>query len=157
LRGLPEPLAQWLDEVETPEAFLLLNFLGELSRRVSAAYGSRLRSAGIDFSEYVVLWALRLAEPRLPSVSELRERVVMSSGGIALAIKRLEGKGLAARHVSAHDGRIVLVELTPKGRRLINELMAADLERHDRMLDGVSARGRTAILDALVTVLRRLD
>ena len=84
-QGLPEPLERWRHDVALPDAFLLLNFLGEISRRVSSSYGTWLRPFGIDFSEYVVLWALRLLEPKLPSVSDLRARVVMSSGGIARA------------------------------------------------------------------------
>lgn len=157
LQDLPEPLERWLPDVDLPDAFLLLNFLGELSRRVSAAYGVLLRPHGVDFSEYVVLWALRLAEPRLPSISVLRATVVMSSGGIALAINRLVRKGLVQRRPAAGDGRTVLVELTDEGHRLIDRLMAIDLERHERMLDGLGPPERAEILGGLADVLRRFS
>jgi len=153
-RTLAAPLLQpWLTEVDTPDAFLLLNFLGELSRRVTAAYGAFVRPYGIDFSEYVVLWAALLWEPQLPAISQLRRQVVMSSGGIALAVNRLERKRLVRRKTSAHDGRAVLVQLTAKGRRLILELMEADMARHQELLEGLGDARRTAMLDGLADVL----
>ena len=154
-QDLPESLERWRHDVASPEAFLLLNFLGEISRRVSSAYGTWLRPHGIDFSEYVVLWALRLLEPRSPSVSDLRARVVMSSGGIALALNRLDKKRIVRRKPSTEDGRAVIVHLTPKGRRLIDHLMTLDMERHEQLLAGLGATQRSAVLDGLAEVLQR--
>ena len=154
-QDLPEALERWLPDVELPDAFLLLNFLGEISRRVSTAYGALLRPYGVDFSEYVVLWACRLHEPELPAVSYLRSRVVMSSGGIALAINRLERKQLVKRKPSPDDGRTVLVQLTAKGRRLIDQLMALDLDRHEALLDGLDAGQRGDVLEGLAEILKR--
>jgi len=154
-QGLPEPLERWRHDVALPDAFLLLNFLGEISRRVSSSYGTWLRPFGIDFSEYVVLWALRLLEPKLPSVSDLRGRVVMSSGGIALALNRLDKKRLVRRKPSPQDGRAVIVQLTPKGRRLIDQLMTQDVERHEQLLDGLAPIERGIVLDGLAEILQR--
>jgi DNA-binding MarR family transcriptional regulator len=153
---MPELLRPWMREVPTPEAFALLNLLGEISRRVSAGYGQFLRPHGIDFSEYVLLWALRLHHPNAPAMSELRRRVVMSSGGIALAANRLERKGLARRRPAPHDRRTVLLALTAKGRRLVDGLMADDLERHERLLSALAPRRRTEVLDGLAEILHRL-
>jgi DNA-binding MarR family transcriptional regulator len=153
---MPELLRPWTSRVPTPEAFVLLNLLGEISRRVSAAYGQVLRPHGIDFSEYVLLWALRLHHPRRPAMSELRGRVVMSSGGIALAANRLERKGLARRRATPDDRRTVLLALTAKGRRLIDGLMAEDLERHEHLLSPLRPGRRTEVLDGLAEILHRL-
>jgi DNA-binding MarR family transcriptional regulator len=153
---MPELLRPWVNQVPSPEAFVLLNQLGEISRRVSAAYGQFLRPHGIDFSEYVLLWALRLHHPRRPAMSELRGRVVMSSGGIALAANRLERKGLARRRAAPNDRRTVLLALTAKGRRLIDGLMAEDLERHEQLLSPLPPRRRTEVLDGLAEILHRL-
>jgi DNA-binding MarR family transcriptional regulator len=145
-----------MSEVASPQAFVLLNQLGEISRRVVAGYGRFLRPSSIDFSEYVLLWALRLHQPRRPAMTELRRRVVMSSGGVALAVNRLERKGLARRRAAENDRRTVLVELTPKGRRLVNALIAEDLERHERLLSSLTASRRTEVLDGLAEILDRL-
>jgi DNA-binding MarR family transcriptional regulator len=153
---MPEILRPWVSEVQAPEAFVALNLLGEISRRVSAAYGQFLRPHGIDFSEYVLLWALRLYHPRLPAMSELRGRVVMSSGGVALAVNRLERKGLARRRAADQDRRTVRLQLTAKGRRLIDTLMADDLDRHEQLLGGLAPGRRTEVLDGLAEILDRL-
>jgi DNA-binding MarR family transcriptional regulator len=153
---MPELLRPWVSQVPTPESFILLNQLGEISRRVTAAYGQFLRPHGIDFSEYVLLWALRLHHPQSPAMSELRRRVVMSSGGIALAANRLERKGLARRRASERDRRTVLLALTAEGRRLIDALMAEDLERHQRLLAPLTPDRRIEVLDGLAEILDRL-
>ena len=153
---MPEILRPWADRVTTPEAFVLLNQLGEISRRVSATYGQFLRPHGIDFSEYVLLWALRLHHPKAPAMSELRSRVVMSSGGIALAANRLERKNLARRRAAPHDRRTVLLALTPKGRRMIDGLMDSDLERHEHLLSTLPPGRRAQVLDGLAEILHRL-
>jgi DNA-binding MarR family transcriptional regulator len=153
---MPELLRPWVSQVPSPEAFVLLNQLGEISRRVSAGYGQFLRPHGIDFSEYVLLWALRLHSPRPTAMSELRGRVVMSSGGIALAANRLERKGLARRRAAPNDRRTVLLALTAKGRRLIDGLMAEDLERHEHLLSALPPPRRTEVLDGLAEILHRL-
>jgi DNA-binding MarR family transcriptional regulator len=153
---MPELLRPWMGRVATPEAFVALNVLGEISRRVSAAYGQFLRPHGIDFSEYVLLWALRLHHPKPPAMSELRARVVMSSGGIALAANRLERKGLARRRAAPNDRRAVLLAHTPKGRRLIDRLMAEDLERHEDLLSALPPQRRTQVLDGLAEILHCL-
>ena len=102
-----------------------------------------------------MLWALRLLEPRSPSVSDLRSRVVMSSGGIALALNRLDTKRLVRRKPSAQDGRAVIVHLTPKGRRLIDQLMVLDAERHEQLLEGLGGAERVRVLDGLAEILQR--
>lgn len=157
LRDLSEQLRSASHE-KTPfsEALILLNVLGEISRRVSAAYGIWLRPHGIDFSEYVALWALWLRDPQAAPVSFLREQVVMSSGGIALALKRLERKELVRRDRSAADARIVLVRLTDPGRALINGLVDADLLRHEALWADSAAQDRTAILHGLTEILAKL-
>ena len=156
MRDLPERLRIASNETPLAEALILLNVLGEISRRVSAAYGVWLRPHGIDFSEYVALWALWLRDPQPAPVSFLRKQVVMSSGGIALALKRLEGKELVRRDRSPADARIVLVQLTGRGRALISELVDADLERHEALWADAGEQDRTAILYGLTEVLARL-
>lgn len=153
---MPELLRPWMARVDAPQAFVALNLLGEISRRVTAAYGQFLRPHGIDFSEYVLLWALRLHHPQPPAMSELRRRVVMSSGGIALAANRLERKGLARRRAAERDRRTVLLALTPKGQHLIDTLMADDLERHEQLLAPLAPSRRTEVLDGLAEILHRI-
>ena len=153
---IPERLRTASNETPLPEAMILLNVLGEISRRVSAAYGVWLRPHGIDFSEYVALWALWLRDPQPAPVSFLRKQVVMSSGGIALALKRLERKELVRRDRSSADARIVLVQLTGQGRALISGLVDADLQRHEALWPDAGEQDRTAVLYGLTDILARL-
>lgn len=52
---------------------------------------------------------------------ELREQLEVGSGRIANALKDLEAKGLVRRSCSDSDKRKVIVNITDKGRRIMEE------------------------------------
>jgi DNA-binding MarR family transcriptional regulator len=82
-----------------------------------------------------------------------RERIAPPS--VTKAIEQLVNKGLVARRVDPNDRRVVLVEATPEGRRLLdanrarrNEWLAHQLEQLDT--------AEVAQLGALLDVLEHL-
>ena len=80
----------------------------------------------------------------------------LRAGSETLAANRLERKGLARRQGAPRDRRTVLLALTPKGRHLIDTLMAEDLERHELLLAPLAPARRTEVLDGLAEILHRL-
>lgn len=70
-----------------------------------------------SLSDFAVLEVLLHMGP-LP-VNTIGRRVLLTSGSITSAIKRLEKKGLVQRDRSRLDARVVLVRLTSAGQDLI--------------------------------------
>jgi DNA-binding MarR family transcriptional regulator len=56
------------------------------------------------------------------SIGELAERLQAKHHGVVALVTRCERAGLVARRVSAEDRRAVLVELTAKGERALEQL-----------------------------------
>lgn len=75
-----------------------------------------------SLSDFAVLEVL-LHKGALP-VNTIGEKVLLTSGSISTAIQRLEKKGLVSRERSREDARVVLVDLTPVGRKLIEKAFA---------------------------------
>ena len=82
-------------------------------------------------TEFHLLGGLRRAgAPYCRSPSELSPRYVpVTSGGLTGVITRLARRGLVRRRNDPRDGRGVLIELTPVGRRLIEQVMTAVAHR----------------------------
>src|SRR3954452_7669600 len=81
--------------------------------------------AGVDLPpEDYPLYVLIGAEgPWTPT--GLAERMLMPLSTVVFRVKRLEGRGHAARLPNPDDRRSFLIELTPEGRRLLNRARPA--------------------------------
>jgi DNA-binding MarR family transcriptional regulator len=74
----------------------------------------------LTWTAFVVLWVTWIWEP-------VETRTIAAEGGFSKAtlsgvLTTLEARGLVSRTKSKTDGRLVMVELTPAGRRLMKKL-----------------------------------
>jgi len=86
------------------------------------------------------------------TVTELRGKVLLTSGSMTTAVDRLETRGLVARHDDAKDRRARVIHLTVEGRKLIECAFARHREEMEAALQGFSREDRAALLP----LLRRL-
>jgi MarR family transcriptional regulator, 2-MHQ and catechol-resistance regulon repressor len=101
-------------------------------------------------SDFRVLEALLHKGP-LP-VNVIGHKVDLTTGSITSAIDRLEEKWLVARKNHPDDRRIRVVELTAKGRRLIEKAYAQHKVDMEEACRGLSREER----GVLVNLLKRL-
>ena len=78
---------------------------------------------------------------------------MLTSGAMTNRIDRLEEEGLVRRLKDDADRRKVLVQLTEKGLRLIENATEARFETAMDALESLSARQRNALSDLLRMVL----
>jgi DNA-binding MarR family transcriptional regulator len=109
---------------------------------------------GVTWGEYLVLAALRRAGPPYRmNPTTLFNAVILSSGAMTNRLDRLEEMGLVRRLADPNDRRGRLVELTVKGRELVDEAATAHLANEERLLSGISATDRTKLADLLRKLL----
>jgi DNA-binding MarR family transcriptional regulator len=109
---------------------------------------------GITWGEYLVLAALRRAGPPYRmNPTTLFNSMVLSSGAMTNRLDGLEEMGLIRRLPDPHDRRGRLVELTTKGRELVDKAVVEHLANEERMLGGLSASERTRLADLLRKLL----
>jgi DNA-binding MarR family transcriptional regulator len=89
----------------------------------------------LTWTAFVVLWVTWIWEP-------VETRVIAEEGGFSKAtlsgvLTTLEGRGLVTRERSAVDGRLVLVRLTPAGRRMMKKLFPLFNEQERAVVAGL--------------------
>jgi DNA-binding MarR family transcriptional regulator len=112
-----------------------------------------------DFDGHVTssqLLALRyLALNEQPLMSDLADGLGISYPAATKTVERLVKKGLAAREDDPMDRRVVRVNLTKDGMRLVRRILAEKNARFHRILQNMRAEDRQALLggvEAFVTV-----
>lgn len=117
----------------------------ELSEFVRTEHGTTL-------PRFDVLAALHRADAPL-SMTELSRQLLVSNGNTTTVVTRLHADGLVRRTSADSDRRVVMVELTGRGRRHF-ELLAAD---HEQRVDSLFAGITDAELRQLDDLLQRLS
>jgi DNA-binding MarR family transcriptional regulator len=121
---------------------------------VAAAYAR----FGIGRPEFDVLATLRRSgEPFALSPGALSASMMLSSGGTTARLDRLERAGLVERRPDPSDRRALLVRLTATGRELVDEAVAAGLERQRELLEHLSPRQQAQLTALLRDVLAPLE
>ena len=106
------------------------------------------RTAGLEPQQHQLLLAVKgLPEGARPTVSTLAERLRLRHHTVVGLVDRLVTAKLAARRQSKQDRREILVELTPKGERVLRGLSVL----HQAELRSAAP----ALLDALEAIVGR--
>jgi DNA-binding MarR family transcriptional regulator len=104
------------------------------------------RRVGLEPQQYLLLLALRgLPEGAQPTIQTLAERLMLKHNSTVELIDRLETRGYVRRSQSRDDRRWVLVELLPRGEKLVERVAR-------QRLTELRAGGK-ALADALDTLL----
>ena len=119
--------------MNTVDAVVQLSFQVQ---RILAAVG-----AEHDLS-IVQLRLLGILRDRQPGMLELGQHLGLDKSSITGLVSRAEKRGLVERSPSPHDGRGVLVALTPAGRRLADEGEAQINRRITALLKQLNATQR---------------
>lgn len=96
------------------------------------AINRALARHGLKYPTFAVLATLRVeGKPYRMAPKELLDTLILTSGGLSNLLRRLEKSGHIRRRADESDGRGVIVELTEKGRKLVEPAMRdhADTER----------------------------
>lgn len=153
--GVDRILEQWARE--RPE--LDTQPMGVFGRvyRIAKASGAAVEQTyarfGISRGDFDVLATLRRSgSPFTLSPSALTASLMLTSGGVTGRLDRLDRLGLATRSPDPSDRRGLLVTLTPEGRTVIDQAVAAGLETQHELLAGLPEAKRRQ----LDTLLRQL-
>jgi DNA-binding MarR family transcriptional regulator len=100
---------------------ILISFaLYGAANRMARMHKPLLEPLGLTFPQYLVMLELYTKTPR--SVGDLGNALGMDTGTITPLLKRLEGCGMITRRRDPADERRVLVNLTPAGESIRDQL-----------------------------------
>ncbi len=107
------------------------------------------KNYGLTFSQYNVLRVLNNSKNGQNSVTVASKIMLVSGPNMTGIAKRLEKNGFILRKNDAADERITLLEITPKGRRILKNIRAAHDENIRDYLEGFSDEGKKRLLEEL--------
>jgi DNA-binding MarR family transcriptional regulator len=84
-------------------------------------FAQQLSEFGLTVSQFFVLRSIRRREQH-PTMSTLADETLQRCATMTGIVGRLVKMGLVTRQRDKHDRRRVLVELTPRGRALVDEV-----------------------------------
>jgi DNA-binding MarR family transcriptional regulator len=106
-------------------------------------------------SWFEVLWAINRSPTGRPRMSELAEWLTLSRGGITKLVDRLEGAGYIERVSCSEDRRSLQAELTPAGKRMVDEMREIYEAELERYLGAVSSKDAELVGETLAVVTGR--
>lgn len=123
-----------------------------LGRHLEQSVNAALEKHQLTLGQFDILATLRRHDPKggLPP-RELLKSVVLSSGGMTARLDALEEAGLIARRADADDRRMVKIELTAKGRKVIDAATATRFAEARASLPNLTPEE----LETLTGLLRR--
>ena len=134
-----------------PETALLDDQAGHLLRsaheRASAVCSEVLGKSELTPAQYFAL--ARLNEVGRLSQNHLGRLTAMDPATIQGVIQRLEARGLVDRRVDMHNRRRKVLQLTPSGQSLIEQLQGVTVEANDAILAPLNAGEREIFMHLL--------
>ncbi len=135
------------EKTDATHVFLIL---WKAYRAIFAKSEESRKNVGLGDSDFRVLEVLLHKGP-LP-VNVIGEKVELTTGSTTTAVDRMEAKWLVVRKNHPDDRRIRLVELTGKGRRLIEKAYAQHFVNMEKAMRSLSREDRAE----LIALLKRL-
>lgn len=152
--------AQWAKQrpdLDT-EPMALIGRIIRLSAKLTEEMGKTFTRHGLNGASFDMLATLlRSGSPHALSPNQLLETMMVTSGTMTNRIDQLEKDELVSRVSNPIDRRSVLVQLTPKGHRIIDAAVTDHVETQKTLVGGISEAERTALNLLLQTYLTAFE
>jgi DNA-binding MarR family transcriptional regulator len=118
--------ASWASSgwVDAAQGMAIIASVMRVQQVLLARVEAILRPLGLTFARYEVLMLLRFSSKGCLPVGKIGERLQVHPASVTNAVQRLEQDGYVSRTSNPVDGRSVLAEITPRGKKLIEHASA---------------------------------
>ena len=109
----------------------------------------------LSWSAFVVLWVVWIWETS--ETREIAAEAGFSKATLTGVLNTLEKRGFAARKRSKNDGRLVLVTLTSKGKKLMEQLFPLFNKQEQFIASALDAKGQASAAAALRAITEHVE
>jgi DNA-binding MarR family transcriptional regulator/GNAT superfamily N-acetyltransferase len=148
--GVQEVLMKSDPTLAQSDAIAAVRRFGRFYTRQLGLLAEGLLHSDFSLTEARVLY--ELAHRDAPTAAELCRDLGLDAGYLSRILKAFDQRGLIAREASVHDGRQVLLSLTPMGRAAFEPLDLASQEDILAMIGGLGPEQTAALIQAMRTV-----
>ncbi|HAM81902.1 MarR family winged helix-turn-helix transcriptional regulator [Ornithinibacillus bavariensis] len=129
------------------KAFIVLM---KASKSVQELIKKDISNYGMRTSDFEILEVL-YHKGKL-TVREVSEAVLINTGSITYVIDKLEKKGLIERNNCKDDRRVVYIQITAEGRKLMDDIFPQHQKVIEALFDGVAEEDKKTMIEVLKTV-----
>jgi MarR family transcriptional regulator, 2-MHQ and catechol-resistance regulon repressor len=112
-----------------------------------------IKNYGMKTSEFTILETLYHKGKQ--TVREISESVLIKTGSITYVIDKLEQKGLLKRQHCQEDRRVVYIDITNEGKKLMDEIFPKHQKIMEDLFAGISDQQKQTVINVLKTVGKR--
>ena len=156
MNPIDAPARDWAAELGLPADVGILARLVRLQLLMQRVLDDLAGAAGVSVADYLVLAVVRRSPDQQATPGRIAEILDRTSGGMSLALDRLEKAGWLRRSADPADRRRVVVELTPEGLAVATRVNA-DLHAWEESLGlpPTQQRDTERVVDRLLTLFAR--
>lgn len=140
---MPEIACQDSPQIETYRLFL------KLHRRFQELNREEFRPYDLSTPQYAILFHASVEGVPL---SQICHEMLADNSNLTRLVDRLEARGLVRRAADPHDRRVTLVQLTPQGKALIDELRPRHRAYVEQRMSHLNPEQLAAMYDAMKTL-----
>jgi DNA-binding MarR family transcriptional regulator len=139
-----------ISSVEDLERYLpaFLSWIASKLMRGASQHYLNVFGVGVETWRCLMLLAIENSI----SAQQVSRIIGMDKASVSRCFKRMQASGLITMGLDDADGRLRIAKLTPKGRKLHDQMIGIALERERALVEVLSP----AELDTLIGLLRRL-
>ena len=127
----------------------------ELHPKFSRMYAQILDRIDLTLSQYTLLYQLMLLGT--VSMTEISSRLEITKPAVTNLVDRLEEKKLLKRVPHTEDRRVILLEILPKGKKIITEIQGQTLNLLLKAYDQFSEKEHHVISHFYAAVSKVMD
>jgi len=114
-----------------------------------------LRKNGLTIPRFSVLWHIKKSQP--VNMSFLHKRMYMANSTLTIIVDKLVEKELVKRYRNPDDRRVVLLELTESGNKLLCKMLNIRQSFLEQALVELDADKQQVLMELLGTILNNLE
>jgi len=153
-------IAQWKRELPAldTQPMALVGRLKRVGQYLSVGMDKTFKRFGLNSASFDVLATLRRSgAPFALTPSALMKTMMITSGTMTNRVDQLQKVLLVERINNPDDGRGFLIQLTPKGLALVNQVVVAHIETQKSLVSPLSDNERQQLNDLLRRFLVSLE
>jgi len=127
----------------------------ELQPKFSRIYTQMLSQVDLTLPQYALLYQLMLLGA--VSMTEISSRLGITKPAVTSLVDRLEEKKFLKRAPNAEDRRVILLEILPKGKKVITEILGESLGLLLKAYDQFDSKEHAIVSRFYATVSKVMD
>ena len=144
------------EEAANDPRILMFGRLLGAANRLEFLLGRALEEGtGLSHSLFELLLVVGRAGPGGIAGRDIAQARVLTSGGATRLVDRASAQGLVRRHASPDDGRVQLIELTPRGEEILVAASALHARNIERYLIDVLPPDQAAVFAEAIRTLSK--